>query len=98
LGGFTPLFRFYGKMIDINLNWIDSRGRRSGKRIVGNDTVAFRSKVGLTRVSITSNQPDNFGSLLVNSGAGYALLPITSGSHLESAVLPRSDARTINRG
>jgi hypothetical protein len=98
LGGFTPLFRFYGKMIDVNLNWIDSKGRRSGKRIVGNDTVAFRSKVGLARVSITSNQPDTYGSLLVNSGSGYALLPITSGSRLESAVLPRSDARTINRG
>lgn len=98
LGGFTPLFRFYGKMIDINLNWIDSKGRRSGKRIVGNDTVAFRSKVGLARISITSNQPDTFGSLVVNSGSGYASLPITSGSRLESAVLPRSDARTINRG
>ena len=98
LGGFTPLFRFYGKTIDVNLSWIDTRGKRSGKHIVGNDTVAFRSKVGLTRVSITTNQSDNYGSLLVDSGSGYALLPITSGSHLESAVLPRSDARTINRG
>ena len=70
----------------------------SGKHIFGNDTVAFRSKVGLTRVSITTNQSDNYGSLLLDSGSGYALLPITSGSHLESAVLPRSDARTINRG
>jgi hypothetical protein len=98
LGGFTPLFRFYGKAIDINLNWIDSNGKHSGKRILGNDTFAFRPKVGLTRVAITSNQSDTYGALLVNSGGGYALLPIASGSHLESAVLPRSDARTINRG
>jgi hypothetical protein len=98
LGGFTPLIRIYGKNIDVNLSWIDKNGKRGGKHLVGTDTLAFRPKLGLLRAQFTANIGDNFGSLLVNSGGGYSVLPIASGSHLESSTLPRSDARAINRG
>ena len=98
LGGFTPLIRIYGKNIDVNLNWIDTNGKRGSKHLVGSDTLAFRPKLGLLRAQFSSNTGQNFGSLLVNSGGGYSVLPIASGSHLESSTLPRSDAHAINRG
>ena len=98
LGGFTPLFRFYGPAIDVNLSWIDTSGKKSSRHLIGNDTLAFRPKVSLTRASITSNGSQTFGALLINSGSGNAVLPITSGAHLESAALAKSDARAINRG
>jgi hypothetical protein len=98
LGGLTPLIRLYGSNIDVNLSWIDTRGNKSGKHIVGTDSVAFRPKVGLLRAQFSVTNNSTYGALLVTSGTGSAVLPIAPGSHLESATLPRSDARSINRG
>jgi 6,7-dimethyl-8-ribityllumazine synthase len=98
IGGFKPLIRLYGKSIDVDLNWIDINGKRGSKRFVEKNTVAFRPKTGLARVIFTTRASGIYGALLIDNGSGAALLPITSGSHLESSVLPQSDARTINRG
>lgn len=98
VGGFKPLIRIYGKNINVDLDWIDTNGNRGNKRLVGTDTIAFRPKVGLSRVTFKATGSDSYGSLLLSSGSGYAILPILSGSHLESSSLPKSDARAINRG
>ena len=98
VGGFKPLIRLYGKSINVNLEWIDSNGNKSGKRLIGSDTLAFRPKVGLIRAQFTSTSSETYGALILSTGSGYSILPILSGSHLESSTLPKSDARAINRG
>jgi Family of unknown function (DUF5719) len=98
LGGLTPLIRFYGSAIDVNLSWTDVSGKRAEKHLVGNDTISFRPKIALLRAQFKANNSAIYGGLLLNSGSGYAVIPITPGSNLESAALPRSDARAINRG
>ena len=97
LGGFKPVMRFYGQNIDLNLSWVDSNGKSSGKRITGSDTVSFKSKIGLNILTVENLNGVNYGSLKISNSSGDAILPIVSGAHLESAALPRSDARAINR-
>ena len=97
LGGFKPVMRFYGQNIDLNLSWVDSNGKRSGKRITESDTVSFKSKIGLNSLTVENLNGVNYGSLKISNSSGAAILPIVSGAHLESAALPRSDARAINR-
>ena len=66
--------------------------------LTGTDSVAYRPKKPLLRIEFSANEQNNFASLTLNSGSGVAQLPVISGAHLERSDLPRSDARTINRG
>ena len=97
LGGFKPVMRFYGQSIDLNLSWVDANGKSSGKRITGSDTVSFISKIGLNSITVENLNGENYGSLKISNSSGDSVLPIVSGAHLESAALPRSDVRAINR-
>ena len=70
----------------------------SAINLTGTDSVAYRPKKPLLRIEFSANEQNNFASLTLNSGSGVAQLPVISGAHLERSDLPRSDARTINRG
>lgn len=97
MGGLKPLLRLYGSDIDVEVSWIDNNKKSGSKRLIGSDTITYRPPNGLTKIKIESLSGSSYGSLLIASGSGYAVLPVVSGSHLESAALPRSDARAINR-
>ena len=98
IGGFKPLIRFYGAVVNVNLNMIESSGKRVLINLSGNDTVSFRPKNAIIRATFTSKLKENYGAMIIDSGNGFAQIPITSGSHLESSAAPKSEARTINRG
>ena len=98
IGGFAPLIRAYGEKINLTLNLIDISGNRSSVTLIGSDTLAFRPKKPLLRIEFNAKEKNNFASLIINNGSGIAQLPVVSGARLERSELPRSDARTINRG
>ena len=77
---------------------IESTGKRVSVTLSGGDTVSFRPKNPIVRATFTSKSKDNYGAMTIDNGSGYAQIPITSGSHLESSAAPKSEARTINRG
>ena len=98
VGGFAPLIRAFGSKINLELKLIDITGKKNSINLTGTDSVAYRPKKPLLRIEFSANDQNNFASLTLNSGSGVAQLPVISGAHLERSDLPRSDARTINRG
>ena len=98
VGGFAPLIRAFGSKINLELKLIDITGKKNSINLTGTDSVAYRPKKPLLRIEFSANEQNNFASLTLNSGSGVAQLPVISGAHLERSDLPRSDARTINRG
>ena len=97
LGGFQPRIRLYGQNIDIAISWIDSNRKSYTKRLTGSDTLYFKSPGAMNSVSFVNFGDPVYGAMELSNSSGVAVLPVVSGSHLESAVLPRSDARAINR-
>ena len=77
---------------------IESSGKRVSVNLTGRDSVSYRVKNPIIRATFTSKAKDNYGAMTIDNGSGYAQIPITSGSHLESSAAPKSEARTINRG
>lgn len=97
LGGLTPSIEFQGSDISVTMNWLGVNGKSGSQTLTGNDFLTWTPKIGIVRISFTSNAK-SYGAMLFYNGSARSHLPITSGATVENSSLPSSDARVIARG
>jgi len=97
LAGMTPSIEFQGANISVNMSWIGANGKSGSQTLTGSDFVTWTPKIGITRISLTSDGK-SYGAMLLYNGSARSHLPIAPGATIENSGLPSSDARVIARG
>jgi len=100
LGGLKPEVIFYGKNIEVNVQWSDRNRKPYGKTIRGangDDWALWRPKNGVLKVSFSAASGQIYAGAIFEEKAGLSYLPVVAGAQLESSAVPNSDARIISR-
>ena len=98
MGGNKAGYIFTGPDVSIHISWRSTAGKSGNITLRDKAFVAWAPSAPLSLLQISSDNPGTYGSAAISTSPGFSYLPLTSGSQLESASVPQSDARTISRG
>jgi hypothetical protein len=103
LAGSIPTFNFAGELIDVQINYSLSNGKKGTQSISAQNFATWTAPSGVNQFQVISKRSDTYGGLIIlpesaAAGIGSTYIPFNSGSQLETTSEPVIDARVISRG
>ncbi len=98
MGGNKAGFIFTGAGVSVHISWRSTSGTSGNLTLRDDNFATWAPTVPLSLLQISTDNPSTYASAILSTSPGFAYLPLNSGSQLESASVPLSDARTISRG
>lgn len=99
LGGLEPTLTLVSDNIDVDISWTDGKGKVSSTTFHESDFLQWQVPANTRQLTITRTPRGaslSGGALTWRSASGIAFLPLKSGSILDTAAKPISNAATIS--
>ena len=103
LAGSIPTFNFAGELIDVQINYSLSNGKKGTQSLSAQNFATWTAPSGVNQFQVFSKRSDTYGGLIIlpesaAAGIGSTYIPFNNGSKLETTSEPVIDARVISRG
>ena len=103
LAGSIPTFNFAGELIDVQINYSLSNGKKGTQSISAQNFATWAAPSGVNQFQVISKRSDTYGGLIIlpessAAGIGSTYIQFNNGARLESTSEPVIDARVISRG
>ena len=99
LGGLEPILTLVSDAIDVTISWTNTKGKVSSKTFHESDFLLWQVPANTRQLVITRTPRGaslSGGALTWRGASGIAFLPLKSGSVLDTAAKPISNAATIS--